>query len=296
MDFAGALANVGIVAALTITVIFLYKFNKYATKFIKDRVGKKKPGLASIMILLLKITTSITIIFMVYSIFKTLYPDIALTLTNVTVAAGILGIIFGLAAQSSLGNAIAGMILVFSQAVKVGDMVEYNREVAAVEDIKLTHTILKLRDGRKIAIPNANMLSSNIVNYSIIDELVAASVTVGISYESDLENAIKAMIEAAQEHPKVLEKPPPQVIITGFGDFSINLKLLAWIDDPWIKPLVESDLTWAIYEKFKEYNVEIPYPRRVVIVKSAKEQGKVAETIGKELSLAIGGEVVKEVS
>lgn len=296
MDFAAALVNVGVVAALTIAVIVLYKSNKFATKFIKDRVGKKKPSLASILILLLKITTSIAIILMVYSIFKTFYPDIALTLTNVTVAAGILGIIFGLAAQSSLGNAIAGMILVFSQAVKVGDMVEYNGEVAAVEDIKLTHTILKLRDGRKIAIPNANMLNSNIVNYSMVDELVAASVTVGISYESNLDSAIKAMIEAAREHPKVLGKPPPQVIITGFGDFSINLKLLAWIDDPWIKPIIESDLTWTIYEKFKKYNVEIPYPRRVIIVKSPEGQRKVVETIGKELSSTVRGEAVKEVS
>jgi len=271
LDLVAVAVSVGTVVFLTIAIIILYKATKIATKFIKERIGKDKPSLASILILLLKTSTSVAIIIMVYSVFKTLYPDIALTITNFAVAAGILGIIFGLAAQSSLGNAIAGMILVFSQAVKVGDMVEYDGEVAAVEDIKLTHTILKLRDGRKIAIPNSNMLNSNIVNYSMVDELVAATVIVGISYESNLDNAIKAMIEAAREHPKVLDKPPPQVIITGFGDFSINLKLLAWINDPWIKPIIESDLTWAIYEKFKKYNVEIPYPRRVIIMKGEKE-------------------------
>lgn len=291
MDPASIAVNVGTVVFLTVTVIVLYKATKIATKLIKDRVGKNKPSLASILILLLKTSTSVAIIIMIYSVFKTLYPDIALTLTNLTVAAGILGIIFGLAAQSSLGNAIAGMILVFSQAVKVGDMVEYDGEVAAVEDIKLTHTILKLRDGRKIAIPNSNMLNSNIVNYSMVDELVAATVTVGVSYESILDDAIKAMIEAAREHPKVLDKPPPQVIITGFGDFSINLKLLAWINDPWIKPIIESDLTWAIYEKFKKYNVEIPYPRRVIIMK-----GEGHGEVRKEPLANIGKETVEEVS
>lgn len=269
-NVVSTLTNIGIVIALIALIIVSYKITKYIVDAIKKKAERKNTSVVSMLIVVLKIGVATLIITASYYIIKTLYPDIALTLTAAVTATYFLGIVLGLAAQSSLGNVIAGVILVFSQAVKVGDLVEYEKEVALVEDVKLTHTILRLRDGRRIAIPNSNMLNSHITNYNMIDELVAATVSVGISYESNLEDAIKAMMEAALENNKVLKKPPPQVMITGFGDFSINLKLLAWINDPWIKPIIESDLISSIYEKFKKYNVEIPYPRRVVIMKSSE--------------------------
>jgi len=265
---ANILWSIGSLVGSALAIFLTYKAMKYLTEYVRNTLGKKNSSMASMTIVALKITTASIITIMVYYMIKTIYPDAALTLSAVITAAGFLGIVLGLAAQSSLGNVFAGLVLVFSQALRVGDMVEYEGEVAVIEDISLTHTILRLRDGRTIVIPNSNMLNSRIVSYTMPEEKVAATITVGISYESDLNDAIKAMLEAARDHPKVLKNPAPQVIITGFGDFSINLKLLAWISDPWIKPIVESDLISMIYEKFKKYNVEIPYPRRVLIFKS----------------------------
>ncbi len=264
--------NIGSLVGLALIILLTYKVTKYLTEYVRNTLGRKNSSMASMAIVALKIFAASVITITVFYMIKTIYPDAALTLTAVMTAAGFLGIVLGLAAQSSLGNVFAGLVLVFSQALRVGDMVEYEGEVAVIEDIKLTHTILRLRDGRIIVIPNSNMLNSRIVSYTMIEEKVAATVTVGISYESDLNDAIKAMLEAAHEHPKVLSKPAPLVVITGFGDFSINLKLLAWINDPWIKPLVESDLISMIYEKFRKYNVEIPYPRRVLIFKGESEK------------------------
>ncbi len=269
---ASILWSIGSLVGSALTIFLTYKVMKYLIEYVKNTLGRKNSSMASMAIVALKITAASIITITVYYMIKTVYPDAALTLSAVITAAGFLGIVLGLAAQSSLGNVFAGLVLVFSQALRVGDIVEYEGEVAVIEDISLTHTILRLRDGRTIVIPNSNMLNSRIVSYTMPEEKVAATITVGISYESDLNDAIKAMLEAARDHPKVLKNPAPQVIITGFGDFSINLKLLAWISDPWIKPIVESDLISMIYERFKKYNVEIPYPRRVLIFKSEMEE------------------------
>jgi len=281
---ASILWSIGSLVGSALTIFLTYKVMKYLIEYVKNTLGRKNSSMASMAIVALKITAASIITITVYYMIKTVYPDAALTLSAVITAAGFLGIVLGLAAQSSLGNVFAGLVLVFSQALRVGDIVEYEGEVAVIEDISLTHTILRLRDGRTIVIPNSNMLNSRIVSYTMPEEKVAASITVGISYESDLNDAIKAMLEAARDHPKVLKNPAPQVIITGFGDFSINLKLLAWISDPWIKPIVESDLISMIYERFKKYNVEIPYPRRVLIFKSeVAEQEQVPTQVKGEI-------------
>jgi len=267
-NLASMLWSVGSLVGSVLAIFLTYKVMRYLIEYVRNSLGKKNSSMASMAIVALKITAASVIAIIAYYMVKTIYPDVALTLSAIITAAGFLGIVLGLAAQSSLGNVFAGLVLVFSRALRVGDMVEYEKEVAVIEDISLTHTILRLRDGRTIVIPNSNMLNSRIVSYTMPEEKVAATITVGVSYESNLNDAIKAMLEAAHEHPKVLKNPAPQVIITGFGDFSINLKLLAWISDPWIKPIVESDLISMIYERFKKYNVEIPYPRRVLIFRN----------------------------
>ncbi len=283
-NVASILWSIGLLAGSVLAIFLTYKVMKYLTEYVRNTLGKKNSSMASMTIVALKITAASIIAITVYYMIQTIYPDVALTLSAVITAAGFLGIVLGLAAQSSLGNVFAGLVLVFSQALRVGDMVEFEREIAVIEDISLTHTILRLRDGRTIIIPNSNMLNSRIVSYTMPEEKVATTITVGISYESDLNDAIKAMLEAARDHPKVLKNPAPQVIITGFGDFSINLKLLAWINDPWIKPIVESDLISMIYEKFKKYNVEIPYPRRVLIFKNeAAEQEQIPVQVKSEI-------------
>ncbi|HIQ03506.1 MAG TPA: mechanosensitive ion channel [Desulfurococcales archaeon] len=234
----------------------------------KGRISKNA---LSILILLMKLLALALVSFLIYQTVILAFPGLASALVGLMATAGFAGIIIGLAAQSSLSHVISGIILVMSKTIRVGDLIEYEKNMALIEDISLTHTILRLRDGRRIAVPNSTILSIAITNYNLIDEKVATEVDVGISYESSIELAVKAMLEAANEHPLVLENPPPQVLITGFGESSIDLKLYAWIDDPWLKPIVESDLRHEILRKFREYGVEIPYPRRVIIYQNMQQ-------------------------
>ncbi len=255
----------------------------YAAKLLKTIVlksmGSRKPSLASILGIMINVSAAIAATIMVFDMLQIVYPELGQASVMLAYAAGAITVIFGLAAQNSLGHIIAGIVMVFSQAIRVGDVLEYNGSIARVEDITLTHTRLVTLDGRRIVIPNQILLNKELVNYSLgRKRRVAAVVDVGISYESDIELAIKAMLEAAIDHPKILPKPHPVVIVRGFGENSVNLRLYAYIEYPWLKPVVESELIIEIHKRFKEYGVEIPYPRRVVIMRE-KEEGEVPRTL-----------------
>ncbi len=251
-------------------MVLVYYVAKLLKSVIIGRIGPYKPSIASMLSILINVSAAIIVSILIFNVVKIFYPEIGQASMLLAYAAGAITVIFGLAAQSSLGHIIAGMVLVFSQAIRVGDVVEFNGMLARVEDISLTHTRLVTLDGRRVIIPNQQLLNSNIVNYSVEvrnSRPIAAVVDVGISYESNVELAIKAMLEAAYDHPKVLRIPRPIVIVTGFGENSVNLRLYAYIASPWLKPIVESDLVVEIHKRFKEYGVEIPYPRRVVIMR-----------------------------
>ena len=243
----------------------------YVAKLLKAVVirgmGSKKPSLASILGIMINVSAAIVASILVFDMAQIVYPELGQATVMLAYAAGAITVIFGLAAQNSLGHIIAGIVMVFSQAIRVGDVLEYNGSIARVEDITLTHTRLVTLDGRRIVIPNQILLNKELVNYSLGKRRVAAVVDVGISYESNVELAIKAMLEAALDHPRILPKPYPVVIVKGFGENSVNLRLYAYIEHPWLKPIVESELIIEIHKRFKEYGVEIPYPRRVVIMR-----------------------------
>ena len=205
-------------------IILVYYVSKLLKSLIIGRVGPHKPSIASMLSVMINVFAVIVASMLAFDIVKIFYPEIGQASLLLAYAAGAITVILGLAAQNSLGHIIAGMVLVFSQAIRVGDVVEYNGVLARVEDISLTHTRLVTLDGRRVIIPNQLLLNSNIVNYSVEvrnGRPVAAVVDVGISYESNVELAIKAMLEAAYDHPRVLRVPRPVVVVTGFGENSI---------------------------------------------------------------------------
>ena len=263
-------------------IILVYYTSKLLKSIIIGRIGPYKPSIASMLGVLINVFAAVIASILAFDLVKIFYPEIGQVSLLLAYAAGAITVILGLAAQNSLGHIIAGMVLVFSQAIRVGDVVEYNGMLARVEDISLTHTRLVTLDGKRVIIPNQLLLNSDIVNYSVDvrdGRPVAAVVDVGISYESNVELAIKAMLEAAYDHPRVLRAPHPIVVVTGFGENSVNLRLYAYIATPWLKPIVESDLVVEIHKRFKEYGIEIPYPRRVLLLHGQQEVDTLATNI-----------------
>lgn len=196
------------------------------------------------------------------SIVKISGYDITYLLTGL----GIAGIIIGFAAKDPIANVISGILLLADRSFELGDEIEVEGLYGTVEDITLRSTRIRTIEHKLVYIPNAELISKNIVNYTIGDRRICLKIPVGISYESSIDLAKKVMMEAIKETEGTLVNPEPEVLLKNFGDFSVDLELRVWISDAKERFDLESEIRWKIKKKFMENGVEIPYPRRYLIL------------------------------
>jgi len=196
------------------------------------------------------------------------YPEFIGLAASSLIAAGFLSIVVGLAAQSTLSNLLSGLLIALTHPFRIGDAVVFKNEFCFVEDIKLFHTVLRTWDNRRLVIPNSLFQSEVIVNYSITDPTMLVPVFVDISYESDLDKAIKIMKELAEKHPLYLPAEGlPVVHVMELGESGIKLRLLARAKDQPTAFELAKQLLYQIKKEFEKQGIEIPYPRRYIIFK-----------------------------
>ena len=202
-----------------------------------------------------------TIVFTAFlSVLK--YLGLSTAFTNLLLAGSITSIIIGLAAQKTIGNFIAGVILLMDKPFKIGDFIEVQGVKGFVTDIQFMSTIIQTYDEKTVRIPNEVVLTERVTNYKK-NKIIRITQTVGISYDSDIEKAKKAILEALDEEELVLAYPEPFIGVEEYGDSSINITLWFYVPfDEWYT--VSRRVLENIKKKFDEYGVEIPYPQLVV--------------------------------
>jgi small-conductance mechanosensitive channel len=132
--------------------------------------------------------------------------------------------------------------------------------------------VLRSPDGTEAIIPNETMVSSTVVNHSYTDRVVRIDIPIQVSYQSDLDLAMRLMRQAAEQHPRVVQKPEPMALLTGFADSGVNLELYTWIEDPERgKADLKSDLYLAIWRAFKVNSIDIPFPQREIRILPASD-------------------------
>jgi potassium-dependent mechanosensitive channel len=174
----------------------------------------------------------------------------------------LVGIGFGL--QKLAENFISGLLVLIERPVKKGDFIDAGGVLGTVEDIGLRATLVTSRDGVQVIVPNSNLMSSTVVNYSAPSPERRFEVPVGVAYGTDLDHAVKVMLDVAKAEPKVLSEPAPEVRHMGFGDNAINLILLVWIADAKEDLIVGSKLRFALDRAFRQHKITIPFPQREV--------------------------------
>jgi len=190
-------------------------------------------------------------------------------LTTLNVLAGAVGIGVGFGLQTIANNFISGLIILFERPVKVGDRIQVGDVTGDVVRIGARATTIKTNDNIEIIVPNAEFISSQVINWSHSDREVRLHIPVGVSYSSNPEEVRDILLEVAASHQGVLKSPPPDVIFTEFGDSSLNFDLRVWTSDYITKPkILRSDLNFAIRKKFRERGIEIPFPQRDIHVRS----------------------------
>ncbi len=177
------------------------------------------------------------------------------------------GIGFGL--QNIVSNFVSGLILIFEQPVKVGDKVEITSLalIGEVRRIGIRASIVRTFDGAEVIVPNGNLISSEVVNWTLSDQKRRVRVEVGVAYGTDPQRVIEVLKTAAREHPEALRYPEPQVIFREFGPSSLDFRLMFWTAtfDDFFR--VRSEMNVAVNDALKEAGITIPFPQRDLHVK-----------------------------
>jgi MscS family membrane protein len=192
-------------------------------------------------------------------------------LTPLFASAGIVGIAVALAAKDTLANFFGGVSIFIDRSFKVGDYIILDTgERGEVVDIGIRSTRIKTRDDILITIPNSILSNSKIINESAPVPRFRIRVPVGVAYESDLEKVEKILVEVARSNSLVSNLPEPRARLRLFADSSINFELLCWVNNPRDKGLATHQLLSAIYKKFEEEAISIPFPQNDVHLFPAK--------------------------
>ncbi|HAF41226.1 MAG TPA: mechanosensitive ion channel protein MscS [Sphingobium sp.] len=190
---------------------------------------------------------------------------LSIDLTAFAVFSGALGLAIGFGLQKTFGNLIAGIILLMDRSIKPGDVIVVGDSFGWVNKIGVRAVSVITRDGKEHLIPNENLMTQEVENWSYSDRNVRVRIPVGISFDSDLTLAQQLMLQAAQDSPRVLRNPKPNVWLTGFGESRVEHDILVWISDPeGGVGNVKSDVLGRVWHLFRDNGITIPYPQRVV--------------------------------
>lgn len=191
--------------------------------------------------------------------------SVGINLTTLTVFGGALGVGLGFGLQRIASNFISGFILLFDRSIKLGDVITVGQRFGWVVGMHARYIVVRDRDGVETLIPNENLITTDVVNWSYSDKHVRVKVPVQISYADDPEQAMGLMVAACDVSDRVLAEPPPQARMLEFGESGINLELRLWLEDPEEGVgSVKSDINLAIWKAFKQHNITIPFPQRDV--------------------------------
>lgn len=194
-------------------------------------------------------------------------PAVGIDLTVLSVFGGALGVGLGFGLQKIAANYVSGFIILMDRSVSIGDTVTVDRFTGEITKMTARYVVVRGLDGTEALIPNETLVGSPVINHSYSDRRVCVVVPLQVSYRSDLEAAMRIMVEAARRHPRALRDPAPKVLVKQFGDSGINLELGVWIEDPLEgQGSLRSDLYREIRREFQAQGIEIPYPQREVRV------------------------------
>lgn len=198
------------------------------------------------------------------------FEFVGLDLTALAVLGGAVGLGIGVGLQKITSNFISGIILLFEKSVEINDLVELDDNIfGLIKNLGGRYTLIETFEGKEIMIPNEDFITSRVTNWTYSNERGRIIVPIGVSYNSDLEKVQSLIIEAAMESDHCSKTPAPECYLREYGDSSVNFLLFFWVDDI-VKGryLPQSDVMLSIWRKFKEHNIEIPFPQRDVHLKT----------------------------
>ncbi len=236
-----------------------------AERFLERRVMSSLSLSPSMQVLIVKLFKIFVIVF---AVLLALYA-VGIDLTVFAVFSGAIGIGIGFGLQKAVANFVSGITILVERSIKLGDVISVGETYGWVNTLGARFVSVLTRDGIEYLIPNEDLITQQVINWSYSNNQVRLKVPVGVSYQSDVRQAMALCLEAAAESPRVLANPAPVCLLKGFGDNAVELEQRFWIGDARDGVSnVKGDVLLRIWDKFKANNIEIPFPQRDLNIKS----------------------------
>ncbi len=193
-------------------------------------------------------------------------------LKQLTILGGALGVGIGFGLQAIVNNFVSGLILLFERPLKVMDIIEAGERMGRVKSLGLRATVVQTFDNAEIVIPNSELITGTVTNWTLAEKAARVRVPVGVAYGTDISRVIEILVQCAKEHPLVLSTPPPRAMFLAFGASSLDFELRAWIPDVRQRTATLSELNQEIESEFSQAGIEIPFPQSDLHLRTVSEE------------------------
>ncbi|MFA9614770.1 MAG: mechanosensitive ion channel family protein, partial [Deltaproteobacteria bacterium] len=193
------------------------------------------------------------------------------TLTNLTILGGAIGIGIGFGLQAIVNNFASGIILLFERPIRVGDMIQLGDLPCMVKKMGLRSTVVQSLDDADIVIPNSDLITNQVTNWTLSGRSMRLRIQVGVAYGSDVTLVMRILKEIAERNLSVLSDPAPSTIFLGFGNSSLDFELQVRIKEFLYRRRIQTELNQEIERRFRLEGIKIPFPQRDLHVRSVDE-------------------------
>lgn len=259
------ISALAIVQGMMALAVLLW-MTELAGQLIEGRIRASKNLTPSIQVLATKlIRMALALVALLFTL-----SIVGIDLTAFAVLGGAIGVGLGFGLQKIFANLVSGFILLLDKSIKPGDVIAIGADYGKVDALGARYVSVLTRDGIEHLIPNEELITTKVENWTHSQSLLRIRKTIGVHYKSDIHKAMALCLEAADETPRILKDPAPVCLLTEFADSSVNLEVRFWIDDPMNgRSNVVSPLLLAVWEKFHANGIEIPYPQRDLHLRSS---------------------------
>jgi small-conductance mechanosensitive channel len=231
------------------------------------RVSEITPRARVLLGKLLK-TTLVTLAFVLS------LASIGVDLSSFALFTGALGVGVGLGLQRTVSNLFSGIVLLLDKSIKPGDVIDVGGTYGWVSSLGARYVAVETRDGTEFLIPNEDIITHQVINWSHNDERVRLKVPLRVPHDSDLDQVMALTREAASAPKRVLPSPAPTVLIMAFGESAIELEVRFWIADAQNGVHnVKSEVLYGVWRLFQQEGIQIPYPKRDLYLRTAPVPG-----------------------
>ena len=185
---------------------------------------------------------------------------------KVTIILGAFSVGIGFGLQTIFNNIVSGLILLFERPIQLGDTVQVGPLIGNVKSIDLRASNIRTFDGAEVIVPNGQLISKEVINWTLSDKTRRMEVPLGVAYDSDPHFVQGLVMEILRKHPMILQQPEPVVYFLGVGQFAMDFELLFWISDYSQGRSIKSEVLFGVFKILKDNNIKIPVPRRDITI------------------------------